>query len=667
MGRRDARAYNFIRSPKPAARGMTLTCIKRIASFLLTAVALSAAAQQATDADVLAARDAVQHGQWKVLEQLRPRFAGHLLEAYPTYWLLAGNLERADPAQVEAFFARYPSGPLAESLRREWLKVLGAAGAWDLFREQYPRLLADDAEITCYSFQERLARDDPEVGGEAHALFVAARETPSACDPVFAALVADGRVSEGETWTRMRQLLALGLVRDAKRTNALLPARVRIDDRKLEHVASDPVRFLAHEKGALHSRAERELAIFAVERLARNHSDDAADRLALLAPRLGADAKFAWSQVAWQGALNHEPLALDWYARAGDAPLSDAQLAWKARAALRAGDWKSVLAAIDAFAPEQAREATWRYWRARALRALGERAASDALLRSLAGQPTFYGLLAADTLGVRAAPEWKGYQPDAADLERVRDLDGVRRALLLYRLGLNNDGLREWTWAVRNLDDRGLLAAAQIAREANVPDRAIWSAERTVQLHDFGLRYPTPHRDALDAAARQWDLDEAFVYGIIRQESRFMPDVRSPVGAVGLMQLMPSTARWVARQISLRPFKADMLTRPELNVEMGAYYLRRVLTSLGDPVLAAAAYNAGPGRARRWRDAKPLEAAIYTETIPFNETREYVKKVFTNAWYYRHRLTGSAPGFAHFLGTVPGSSADDAAVVANIP
>lgn len=645
---------------------MALTCIKMILAALCAAGTCAVAAPQATDADVLAARDAVQRGQWKALEQLRPRFAGHLLEAYPDYWLLAGNLERAEPRDVQAFLQKYPSGPLAESLRREWLKVLGAKGAWEPFRAEYPRLVAEDAEVTCYAFQERVARADPEVQAEARALFTAGREVPAACDPVFAALAADKALSEAQVWDRVRRLLALGLVRDARRAMALLPASHRINDKKLDRAAADPARFLGREKNTLATRAERELAIFAIERLARNHADDAADRLAALAPHLGTDAAFAWSQVAWHGAMNLEPRALDWYAAAGDAPLTDAQAAWKVRAALRTGDWKLVLASIQQLAPEQAREPAWRYWRARALRSLGEKEAADGLLRTLAGQATFYGLLAADELGLPAAPDWNGFRPAASDLERVRALEGIQRALALYRVGLDNDGLREWSWATRGLDDRSLLAAAAIAREANVTDRQIWTAERTLQLHDFAMRYPTPHRDAMDAAARQWDLDEAFVYGIIRQESRFLPQARSPVGAVGLMQLMPSTARWVARQLPVHPFRTDMLVRPEVNVNMGTYYLRRVLSSLGDPILAATAYNAGPGRARRWRDAKPLEGAIYAETIPFNETREYVKKVFTNAWYYRHRLTGSVPGFRQMLGTVPARSADDS-VAANIP
>src|ERR1700680_3082902 len=173
---------------------MALTCIKRIASAMCAAaLALAPAivrAQSPGDADVLAAREAAQRGQWKALEGYRARVAGHLLEAYPTYWLLTGNVDRSDPKEVQAFLARYPGTPLAESLRREWLRALGAARSWEIFRAEYPFVIGDDVEITCYSFQERLARGDAEVAAEAHALFLSARETASACDPVFANLAA---------------------------------------------------------------------------------------------------------------------------------------------------------------------------------------------------------------------------------------------------------------------------------------------------------------------------------------------------------------------------------------------------------------------------------------------------------------------------------------------
>jgi soluble lytic murein transglycosylase len=635
----------------------------------MSAALPSRVAAAATDADVLLAKEAAQRGQWKKLDELRPRFAGHLLEPYPTYWLLAGSVDRADPAEVRAFLDRWPLTPLAASLRREWVKALGAARSWDTFREQLPLVVGDDTEIACYSFQERLERGDTEARSEARALFLSARDTPSACDTVFASLVSEGAISEEDVWQRLHKLLASARAKEATEANALLPKPRRMNEKQLDRAAADPGKVLAHEKATTLSRPQRALAFFAIAKLARSRPDEAAERLEALAPRLGGDlAKAAWAQVAWQGALAHHPRALEWYALAGDVPLGEAQIAWRARAALRAGDWKQLLAAIQSMPPEQARESGWRYWRARALRSLGEAEAAEALMRTVARDTNFYGLLAADELGMAPTPDWTAWKPEARDFERVRSMIGIQRALALYRVGLDNEGLREWLWAIRGLDDRDLLTAAEIARLGKVKDRAINTADRTVQLHDFTQRYPVPHRDALDAAAREWALDEAMIYSLIRQESRFVPEARSRAGAMGLMQLMPSTAKWVARQLPVHPFKVDMLANPEVNIRMGTYYFRRVLNALGHPILATAAYNAGPGRARRWRDERPLEGAIYAETIPVNETRDYVKKVFANAWFYRHRLTGHAPGMRELLGQVPGKAGDNAdSVAANIP
>jgi soluble lytic murein transglycosylase len=444
-----------------------------------------------------------------------------------------------------------------------------------------------------------------------------------------------------------------------------------MSEKALDRAASDPAAYLARDRGSPEARAHREVAIYALERLARKAADEAARDLEKMAAKMPSeDARYAWGRIAFQAALSHDPQALAWYANAGDAVLTDTQLAWKARAAMRAGDWKSLLAAIQSLSPEEAREGTWRYWRARALRGLGEKEASEQLLRGLAKESGFYALLAADEVGALAAPDWKGWQPEAADLDRARAIPGIARALILYRLGLDNEALREWLWAIKPLGDRELLAAAEVARQAGIPDRAINTANRTVVIHDYAQRYPTPHRDALTAAARQWNLDEALVYGIIRQESRFMPQARSRVGALGLMQLMPSTARWVARQMPVQPFNVSMLVQPEVNVQMGSYYFKRVQEDLGHSLLATAAYNAGPGRARRWRDERPIEGAIYAETIPFNETRDYVKQVMTNAWFYSHRLNGKVASLKQILGTVPGRGGEPpeaAAVAATLP
>jgi soluble lytic murein transglycosylase len=226
--------------------------------------------------------------------------------------------------------------------------------------------------------------------------------------------------------------------------------------------------------------------------------------------------------------------------------------------------------------------------------------------------------------------------------------------LLLNEMGLRLEAVREWNWAMRGADDRLLLAAAEAAREAGWYDRAIYAAERTKTLHNYELRYVAPYRDIVRDYAQQVGVDEAWVFGLMRQESRFVTSARSGVGAGGLMQLMPATARWVAGKVGLK-WEPAMVNDAGVNVRLGTYYMRHVLDSLSSqPVLATAGYNAGPNRAREWQPAeKPLEAALYIESIPFLETRDYVKKVMTNAVHYAMSFGEQRQSLTTRLGAIP--------------
>jgi soluble lytic murein transglycosylase len=209
-------------------------------------------------------------------------------------------------------------------------------------------------------------------------------------------------------------------------------------------------------------------------------------------------------------------------------------------------------------------------------------------------------------------------------------------------------------WAIQAFSDAQLLAAAELARRRDWYDRAINTAERTRELHDFELRFLAPYRELAQQAARENAIDEAWVFGLMRQESRFVSVARSSVGASGLMQIMPSTARWIAQRLGIKRFHSDEMQDPAKNIQFGAYYLKHIQTSLdGSPVLATAAYNAGPSRAQRWRDSRPMEAAVYIESIPFAETRDYVKKVMSNAMYYAQRFGQPSVLLKDRLGTVP--------------
>ncbi|MBL8513679.1 MAG: transglycosylase SLT domain-containing protein [Betaproteobacteria bacterium] len=312
---------------------------------------------------------------------------------------------------------------------------------------------------------------------------------------------------------------------------------------------------------------------------------------------------------------------------------------------------KTTIAGMDA---KDQREPAWRYWLARAESAMGNAMAAAELRNGLARDTGFYSLLAAEESGVPVEPLWKGWKPNGQDLANFAARPGIARALALYRLELRSEGLREWRAATRGFDDQSLLTAAEVARIHGVPDRAISAASRTLVMHDFAQRFPMPHRDELIPQAKNWGLDEAWVYGLIRQESRFMTDAKSRVGAAGLMQLMPATARWAASRVGLPAHATKNLTDVPVNLALGTFYLKHVLDDLGHPVLATAAYNAGPGRARRWRAESALDGAIYAETIPFNETRDYVKNVMANTWYYARQNGNNKARLTDMLGRVPG-------------
>jgi soluble lytic murein transglycosylase len=326
---------------------------------------------------------------------------------------------------------------------------------------------------------------------------------------------------------------------------------------------------------------------------------------------------------------------------------------------LRRGNWQTVRDSIDRMSAETRREPAWTYWYGRALAAQGEGTGGRAYYLRIAGQTDFYGLLANEELGyVGTLPEASD-TPSDEDVAKAKTHPGLARAMDLVRLGMRTEGVREWLFAIRHFDDRELLAAAELARREGIYDRAIHTADRTARSHNFALRYPVPYHDVFRQYAKNQNLDEAWVLGLVRQESRFINDARSGAGAAGLMQVMPRTAKFVAQKIGLRKFKAKDVTEVETNVGLGTGYLKMVLDQLGHQVLASAAYNAGPSRAKRWRDVKPLEGAIYAETIPFSETRDYVKKVMANSVFYSALLNKTPTPIKARLGTVPARAAGE--------
>ena len=626
------------------------------AAFLAFSVFCSAVFAAPTDDRFLAARDAYRNGDHAKLERLATELKGHDLDAYVEYWQLVGRLpDQLDPTAARDFLARHDRTYIAEKLRSDWLKALGKRQQWAEFDAEFPKMVAPDQDLVCYALQSRRARGDASMIDDAQPLWLTLIEPPESCYPVLEALVWEKRILADDVWARIHRQIEANKIGAARYTTNYLPPSQTPGAGQFDAAIDKPLPLLVKSPaGWAEKRLGRELAAIAIQRIARNDPRQAAEQLEKIQGRLEAPERgWAWSQVGWQAAMRHIPDALAWYKQAGDATMSDEVIQWKVRAALRAQDWGAVRSTIEKMSPALAAQPDWIYWLGRAYRAGGRLEEADRLFQKIAGHPNFYGNLADDELDRPINVPPKAAPPTRDEIVEAAANPGLKRALALLRVSMRVEGVREWNWTLRGMSDRQLLAAAELAHRSDVYDRAIAAADRTRNEHDYSLRYLAPYGDQVRPAAQRQAVDDAWVYGLMRQESRFITNAKSTVGASGLMQLMPATAKWVAKKIGLNDFHHGKVNDTETNVLLGTTYMRLVMESLDNhPVLASAAYNAGPGRARKWRADRPLEGAIYAETIPFNETRDYVKKVMSNSVYYAALFEGKPQSLKPKLGVI---------------
>jgi soluble lytic murein transglycosylase len=643
---------------------------KRLPSILtltgvLSSVALSGALAQTPqrgDDDLLDMHQAWRKMERSRLTSLLPQVQGHPLEPLAAYWELRSRLDTASESEIQTFLNRYSGTYYEDRLRNDWLLQLGRRRDWSAIAVEYPKYrMQDDREARCYALAADAVLSRRDVAQEALRLWHAQREADDGCTWLAEHLHTSRRINGLDLWRKAR------LATDANRPKAAKDA-VDIEAPRLSEqvglIFSDPEKYLDKRIVAV-TRNRKELAVLALIRLAASDPDKAADwldrRWGLMLTQ--EEKNWTWGVIGKQAAQKLQDNASGYFARVQkDSDLSDDLLIFKVRAALRAGQWRQVLSATEAMSPEALRDPAWTYWRARALLATAEhdsqRLQAQDLLRSIASVRGFYEQLALEELGQRItvppAP------PPLSPLEKGQAFanPGLQRALYAIALGLRPEGNREWNYTTNlhtpgGMGDRELLAAADLACQRQVWDRCINTSERTKGVIDFEQRFPMPLRETVVRRASGIGLDPAYVYGLIRQESRFIMDARSHVGASGLMQVMPATAKWTAKKIGLHDFRPEQINDKEINVAIGTGYLKLVLDDFaGSMPMAAAAYNAGPSRPRRWRNGPVLEAAIWAENIPFQETRDYVKKVLSNTTNYAAILSGQPQSLKARLGTV---------------
>lgn len=559
-----------------------------------------------------------------------------VLADYSLYQSALTAAKQDDDILPAQFLNQAGESAMAEDVRNEWLKSLGKRSQWAQFNQQYAKL--DQAgraqEVQCYA----------ELGSGNHTTLAAElvkeiNRLPQGCNRLIEAAAASGRLNQKDAWRRVRGLISNNQLTDARNLAAALGSP-----------------FEGGGQGA------QEYSLISVIGNTAKKSTASAYTLESMQGSLSREQiGFAWGVLGhMQAQSQNMATALSYFSRADRSQLSNEQFEWYARAALRLQRWNDLTDIITAMPAKLQNDPTWQYWLARSYAAQGNRGQAEPLYeKAAASGRNFYAVMAGEELGRRVSTRNNVGEASKSDVKHLAKDGAIDRALTLFKASqssgdwkMRRQSQAEWRYATRGADEDLLLTAAQLAYDNQFYEMAINSAERTNTKLNYNLRYISPFKDTTVRYANQAGVDPAWVYGLIRQESRFMLGAQSSVGAQGLMQVMPATAREIAAKIGM---SSSELYTMDGNIRMGTWYMADAKRRLqNNEVMATAGYNAGPGRARNWQAATPLEGAIYAETIPFTETRDYVKKVMTNATFYASLFNEPQTSLKQRMGVVPG-------------
>ncbi|MDJ0740560.1 MAG: transglycosylase SLT domain-containing protein [Gammaproteobacteria bacterium] len=617
------------------------TAVSLVLCGLLAAPVGATTLQQQRSAFV-AAENALDRGAMTEFRRLEKRLRDYPLHGYLVYEALRKRLDAAGTGEITQFLEDYADTPLAWLLRRDWLNHLAGKRRWKTFLTYYTP--STSAARQCQYLQAlivtgRKAEAIPQV----EEIWLHGKSQPRACDPVFKAWKDAGQRTPERVWQRIEKAMAAGQWRLADYLGRELSNRDRVWVKRWIRLHKSPDR--ATEKDRYrdaHPYRETMLAQ-AVRRLARWDGMRALGVWEQIRHRYPfTDSEVRRTEHYIVRNLVRVPDAEAYaFIRRVDVGADDVKVhAARIRAALLREDWRQVAAWIAALPDDERRHERWRYWLARALEGKGNSAAADTLYASVARERSYYGFLAADRIGADYHLEHNETPVSAELVAEIGAMDAVERARELFALERWSDARREWRVATKRLGTGQLKAAAKLAMQNGWHDRAIFTLARTGYWDDLELRFPLQHADLVEQNAKRHGIDIAWVFAVMRQESAFMSNARSHAGAMGLMQLMPATARSVARKmLKTRPPRRQELLQPDTNIALGSAYLKQMKGELGDSaILATAAYNAGPHRVTRWLPQRTLPADIWIELVPFKETRGYLRRVLAYTVIYEKRM-----------------------------
>ena len=599
----------------------------------------------------LQAEQAVEQRDASAYRKLAAQLQGYPLYPYLQYQWLKQNLD--DEQQVKRFLQQHHTSYFAGLLKGKWLYHLARNKNWNTFLQYYRD--DGDARLQCYfrRAQFHTGKRDKALAGAAD-LWAVGKSQPKVCDPLFAQLKKSSLFTTVLFWKRFQAAMQNHNIRLAKYVKKLMPPSQQRTASLWLKLHRNPARYLPellkHDDiapaPAMFTHAIKRLASRDVQR-AVEWWDANRQRFALTEKQCNTTETRLALKLAYENSL-------DAYQRLGDLPDANYHSkTWRIRVALAEQDWLRVIEAINALSDVQKRQEKWQYWLARAYEETGKDALADSLYSGLSVKRDFYAYLAADKLGRHYQLADRPLDILPQQIEAVQKLEGMQAVRELLALDREELARQQWWHVIRQLDHSHVPVAAKLAQQWRWHDVAIFTIARVKYWDDVELRFPLGYSDEIHKHALIHDLDPAILFGITRRESAFNKVARSPVGARGLMQLMPKTARYVARQMGERWHGVKDLLEPDNNLKYGAWYYQYLLKKFdGNYAAALAAYNAGPHRVKKWLPKESLPADIWIETIPLRETRDYVTSVLVYAMIYKQRLQSGELSLSDFTADV---------------
>lgn len=578
--------------------------------------------------------------------EITEHLSDYILFPYLEYRRIKNNIANTKDSELIIFSKRFAGSVVADNIRNKWVERLAKRKNWERLVSYYTGD-NDNLKTRCF-YNEALIRTGQTERGftQGKELWMSKKGLPNACDGLAKVLRRYNQLSDKDYWQRISLLMDNNKVALANKLARHLP---NVDQKLFNNwkaVHNKPAkylpRFLGKEFSSVDTEHSRKIITHGIKRLAKNKQASAAN----LWNQLKRHYQFtdleigdAESEIYYRVARKHDTSALPNLSKIPAHARSKQANIWMARIALRSSNWQNVIDAINSMDAETQKDGAWVYWKAKALKQLGNTDQAHQLFTQNAKNATFYGFLSADKLQLPYQALNQPRPSRTEKIDQVKEILGIKRALELFAVDQPKLASLEWFNVIKTLDKQSKLAAAELALQHGQAFTGILTVSKTKDWNVVDLRFPLLYRQLVEQNATQQQVDPAWVYGVIRRESAFKVDALSRVKAFGLMQLMPKTAKGVSRSLGLKGLGQTDFAKPEINIQLGSGYLSQMLNRFkGNYPKATAAYNAGPGRIPGWTPDTTLAADQWIESIPFDETRKYVNGVLAYTTIYDYKL-----------------------------